>query len=547
MNPLPRRSSWLTLITSLLAFLLAVTWTVSLFSFIKLHQLEGAIPIGIAEFGSATEGKSSGSNIMSEIRDGPENAASAVGSSEDVHIVFSTDCSGYQHWQSIANYYSFRRSGHEGPITRIVSGCSPEQEKTIRNELDRIRRRHALDRGGLRAHFTPSFSLGGKHYKYSNKPGGLYHFMMNHTSSSPMDESVMALVDPDMMALRPIIPQLGEGMASAPVTRDGYNKLVEYRDESGRVMLLRQKGLPPLPPRVTRGVAAGQHFGLGGKWVTAGTKNAGKDFREFNLTSVCGQGSPCLNVPPDDSSRGSPYTTRELADKSYAVGPVYIASRSDWTEILPRWYEFTPRVHEQYPKLLAEMFAFTMSAADIQLRFALSSSYMVSDPSTMSTTESWMWVDEYEKIEQSSSENGKKEGPVGNMRGVCEGATPHSLPTETMKRLVSYGYGNYRRGDIFPSTNNRAGGLPTLLHYCQNYKFANHTFAKRKMPHDFFRCDGLPLKLDVEAMLNELDSVENDTRLSRVQKKKQMRTGFMLCHLIPLMNMALEDYIREVC
>jgi hypothetical protein len=36
-----------------------------------------------------------------------------------------------------------------------------------------------------------------------------------------------------------------------------------------------------------------------------------------------------------------------------------------------------------------------MAAADRQMKFALSSSYMVSDAKTMSPTESWLWIDEY--------------------------------------------------------------------------------------------------------------------------------------------------------
>ena len=166
----------------------------------------------------------------------------------------------------------------------------------------------------------------------------------------------------------------------------------------------------------------------------------------------------------------------------------------------------------------------------------------------MSTTESWFWVDEYVK-QQSYSENGKN-----SIRRVCEGATLHSLPTETMRRLKKYGYGRYKLGDAGDNLAMRggedsasSGGLPTFLHYCQNYKFANHTYAKRKMAHDFFRCDGVPLKLDLEVILNQLDSVENDARLPAAQKKKQMRTAFMICHMIPLMNMALKDYQEDTC
>eukprot|EP00984_Skeletonema_dohrnii_P007940 scaffold2926_cov109-Skeletonema_dohrnii-CCMP3373.AAC.12 len=353
----------------------------------------------------------------------PLTKKSQLSSSKNVHIVFSTDCSGYQHYQSIVSYYSIRRSGHLGPTTRIVSGCTPTQQREITNEFERI----DPTKQKLRVHFSQSFALKGKHYKYSNKPGGLYHWM-NHTT---IEESVIALIDPDMMLLRPITPILGMGMVV--VSSDGSNdrrdkkknQLVEYKDKNGRIQILRQSNLPQLPPFITKGIAAGQHFGIGGLWASARESDARKDFREFNLTRVCGPSSPCLNHPPhDDTDTSTHYTTREVADNNYAVGPVYIASIADWKDLLPKWHAFTPRVYEQYPKLLAEMYGFTMAAADRQLKFALSSSYMVSDPRTMSPTESWMWIDEYGE----------------SARSVCEGARINRLPDETLRRLKNYGY-----------------------------------------------------------------------------------------------------------
>lgn len=301
--------------------------------------------------------------------------------------------------------------------------------------------------------------------------------------------------------------------------------LVEYQDKNGKIQLLRQSNLPRLPPYITKGVAAGQHFGIGGLWASAGKPDARKDFREFNLTRICGPSSPCLNQPPPENTDASiPYTTREMADKNYAVGPVYIASTSDWKDLLPKWYEFTPRVYEQYPKLLAEMYGFTMAAADRQLKFALSSSYMVSDARTMSPTESWLWIDDYGE----------------NARSVCEGERINKLPDETLRRLKNYGYG-YQDDSVDSSAVGAAGPLPTTLHYCQRYEFANHTFAKRKIRHDFFRCDGTSMEFSADVIMRELDLLDA-SGLSESQKKVQKRMAFMICHLIPLMNIALEEY-----
>lgn len=452
----------------------------------------------------------------------------------NVHIVYSTDCSGYQHWQSIVAYYSIKRAGHLGPVTRVASGCKPSDQERILSEIKKI----DPTQSRFRVHFTPSFAIGGN-YKYSNKPGGLHHWITN----TKIKEEVIALIDPDMMLLRPITPELGEGLAAVPVSNDrSSGGLVEYIDEHGTINVLREKKLPDLPPRVEKGVAAGQHFGIGTVWVLSGTKGAKKNFKvshqlqrlpkvlqalifvinsnnivvkTFNLTAVCGKDSPCLNTPHDGA-----YTTREQAESYYSVGPVYLCYISDWKAILPRWNDFTPLVHAQYPKLLAEMYAFTMAAADRQLKFAQSSSFMVSDAKTMSPTESWLWIDEYGK------------SGTNHLQGVCGGAYFNSLPTETLGRIRNYGYGKYDE-----SIAAIQGPLPVTLHYCQRYLFANHTFAKRKIDHDFFRCDGEPLEFNIE------DILKNQLSITKVQK----RTAFMICHLIPLMNMALDDYKSDVC
>lgn len=515
-------------LTIALEILFAVSYVAQLHQFVQLHRLDTqqSPPTKSQNMYSldnivlaATANEMKKIEIIEE-----DTQLSSSSSSKDVHVVFSTDCSGYQHYQSIVSYYSIRRSGHLGPITRIVSGCTPSQQKEITNEFEKI----DSTKQKLRLHFTQSFSLKGKHYKYSNKPGGLYHWM-NHTT---IEESVIALIDPDMMLLRPITPILG--MDLSVISSDGTSKrrdkksLLEYKDKHGRIQILRQSNLPPLPPYITKGVAAGQHFGIGGLWASAGKSDARKDFQEFNLTRVCGPSSHCLNQPPPHygNTDSSPieYTTREEADKNYAVGPVYIASTTDWKDLLPKWHEFTPRVYEQYPKLLAEMYGFTMAAADRQLKFALSSSYMVSDARTMSPTESWVWIDEYGE----------------SARAVCEGARMNRLPTETLRRLKNYGYG-YQDDAIPTSTVMGAGPLPTTLHYCQRYDFANHTFAKRKICHDFFRCDGTPMEFDADAIMKELDLVDESGSPVN-QQKVQRRMAYMICHLIPLMNLALQEY-----
>ena len=274
----PRRPSLLTRAACLLAFFLAATWALSLVAVLRLHQLDrrdsksnqkGLPPLNIRrsrdgvgdqERPDSTPGQA-GLQTPAKRRNGEVALDPPQGSmddSSDVHVVFSTDCSGYQHWQSLASYYSLRRAGHRGPITRVVSGCLPREEAVLRREFDEIRDA-AAGGGQLRVHFTSSFALAGERYKYSNKPGGVDHWLRHQHRDDKLREAAIALVDPDMLALRPLVPQLGEGTTSRPVARDGYRDLAEYRDARDRALVLRRQSLPPLPPRMAEGVAAGQH------------------------------------------------------------------------------------------------------------------------------------------------------------------------------------------------------------------------------------------------------------------------------------------------
>ena len=45
-----------------------------------------------------------------------------------VHILFSTSCSAYQHWQSLLLTHSAQWVGQQGKITRLVAGCSGAKE-----------------------------------------------------------------------------------------------------------------------------------------------------------------------------------------------------------------------------------------------------------------------------------------------------------------------------------------------------------------------------------------------------------------------------------
>ena len=72
--------------------------------------------------------------LTAKIIDNPFNAPNLMGNTaqmvtklvegtyDDVHVVFTTGCSGYQNWQSETLLYSWARVKHPGRITRIIAG-----------------------------------------------------------------------------------------------------------------------------------------------------------------------------------------------------------------------------------------------------------------------------------------------------------------------------------------------------------------------------------------------------------------------------------------
>eukprot|EP00953_Heterococcus_sp_UTEX-ZZ885_P031523 16536-Heterococcus_DN1.PRE.4 len=85
-----------------------------------------------------------------------------------------------------------------------------------------------------------------------------------------------------------------------------------------------------------------------------------------------GLGGPWANWPdlPDivqDPLSPALTVTRELAARHYPVGPPYLAHVRDMVQLADKWVEFVPHSVKGHPGLLAEMYAFCIAAAHLQL------------------------------------------------------------------------------------------------------------------------------------------------------------------------------------
>jgi hypothetical protein len=184
-----------------------------------------------------------------------------------MHIVFSTDCSFFQDWQTLLVFHSAMTIKQPGKITRIASGCDEMKQKELTTLYTKLFPQYHV-------HFTPDFKMDAKtkkKYDFYNKPFGLHHWLLNAQPSIP-DGEIIILLDPDMILLRPFTLNIGE--------------------DPGRLFLSSfQIEKEPLPKQIGKGFPVAELYGLGAPWTQDIKHN-----RNFNRTDICGSNSPCTKV-----------------------------------------------------------------------------------------------------------------------------------------------------------------------------------------------------------------------------------------------------------
>jgi len=374
---------------------------------------------------------------------------------DSVHIVFSTDCTPYQDWQTLVMFHSAKVVGQIGPITRIASGCDDAKKADLIALYAKLWPQYHI-------HFTPDFKKDGKtkkKYDFYNKPYGMKHWLEN--ADPPVQAGqVIALLDPDMILVRPISTKM----------RGQPNNIVSRPVEESEIF-----------ERVEHGKPVGQTYGLGAPWVN-------DNHKKFNRGKICGEGSPCLDVPNEKEGW-----------KYFSVGPPYILERDDFLKLCESWTLFVPRVYENYPYLLAEMYAYSMAAAHEELGHLRMDHFMVSN--TFAGGEGWPWVDALED--------------------AC-------LPPDA-------------NGHFQPDVP-----LPSVVHFCQNYRVGDLQFAKRKMSKTAFTCDH-PLLVEPPTNLGKVTYRYKNGKREDLDQKQVKRNAYVLCTVYRSINAAMTDYKQRMC
>lgn len=285
---------------------------------------------------------------------------------DHIHVVFSTSCSLKMDWQSYLFFYHAMVHKQRGDVTRIVSGCSPEDEIKVREVHEK---QFSIMSPNFLVHFTPEYGkqLQSEHVswektKYWNKPFGLKHWMEHRfgyvwddddskITVPEFDDHVIVLVDPDMLIQKPFVNDFS-GMP-----QDQWNTY--YR-----------KNYHEIVGKVTQGHPAAQDYSFGSKWI-----NPVKD----HLTEIVGPDSPVHKVT-DEESR---YV--------FAAGPPYWMTARDAFRISYKWTEFLPLIFKFHPQFMAEMYGYCMASAHLGLRHQMARGMMISNVE-MTQGEGWSFL-----------------------------------------------------------------------------------------------------------------------------------------------------------
>lgn len=234
-----------------------------------------------------------------------------------LHIIFSSGCNWFQHWQSELVLATANFVKQRGRITRIVSGCHDRSAEKISHRhqtfpsglndlLVPFERLNRSTNENFGLFITPSFP-GAKDFPWINKPSSIRYFVEKaRPELDRMGESIIVILDPDFVFLKPLTMS---PLPRSDILFSGSPSPVVADIEDANVVI---KGRP-----------VAQHYGLEGGWVT-----------RFPVAKITGEGSPATT-----------YSSGEAA-KWFSVGPPLMLHVDDLTDLAALWQDYMKPVLE---------------------------------------------------------------------------------------------------------------------------------------------------------------------------------------------------------
>ena len=190
-------------------------------------------------------------------------------------------------------------------------------------------------------------------------------------------------------------------------------------------------------------------------------------------------------------------TTHREVNSYYSAGPPYIIHIQDVLALSNRWSELVPPTYDEYPELYAEMFAYSMAAADLDLKHNLISGLFTG------CMTSWPHTDGNEELE-----------------ALKTSAKRYASRIEKPQNRSAQRNGGASSCFLSPLSP------PPFLHYCARYSFATpypaeerrdvapiyHFFAKRRVHHNILDCDQTvqPLEPFISSKIEKVDGGQED-------------------------------------
>jgi len=287
---------------------------------------------------------------------------------EDMHIVFSTGCNAFQHWQAEVLLNSAWHQGQCGNVTRIVVGCEKKVVERIRahpgGAADELIAEGDLKKStfpGLKVHVAPAIAEA-EEFAWFNKPWSFKHWL--DSQSDAIAERAVVILDPDEFFLQPLTQRAEHADDSPFEIINGYPEQLKHQ-----VTDVAQPGW---------GVA--QKYGFGPEIL-----------RKFDQRTICpsGAASPCANM------------TSEEAKQYYPAGPPYILHNTDFKKIMPTWWDLMHPVYAQdRGDIQADMYAYVYAAVHHGVRHVALENYMLSNVDTGAGEggEAWKFVDSLQSM-----------------------------------------------------------------------------------------------------------------------------------------------------
>ena len=288
---------------------------------------------------------------------GAAGLAAASAMDEDMHIVFSTSCNEFQHWQTEVLLNTAQRVGQRGKITHIIAGCEEREDAGMSGKVRHITHAAGENDNVVKDHIwrkssNPNFALHyapaipeAKEFPWFNKPWSFYHWM----KSAKPKERVIVLLDPDEFFLEALT--------------QGDKKREDLINSWPASMQSRVTDV------VQPGMAVGQMYGFGSVWMNM-----------FDRNKMCGASSYCATIPYNE------------ANWYYPVGPPYLIHQQDFKPIMDKWWAFMkPAYAADKGDIQVDMYAYIMAAADLKVKHVILEQYMVSCPDCGG--EGWKYID----------------------------------------------------------------------------------------------------------------------------------------------------------